>query len=162
MPNIGEIAPDFELPNQDGTRVKLSDYRGKRVVVFAFTKAGTAGCTAHACTLRDEFDELKAAHAEVITISPDSQAALAQFKRERRLPYELLSDPERKMLTDWGAYGASILGVLKLPMTMHSLWVIDENGVVVDARVGIPPGVAGQALRALQKLPTAQAAAAGD
>ncbi|MCA9908864.1 MAG: peroxiredoxin, partial [Anaerolineae bacterium] len=105
MPKIGESAPDFELPNQDGKPVKLSDYRGQRVVLFAFTKAGTPGCTAQACALRDEFDELRAADAVVLTISADSREALAHFKRNRNLPYDLLSDPEHAVLKAWGAYG---------------------------------------------------------
>ena len=162
MPNIGDIAPDFELPNQDGKMIKLSDYRGKRVVIFAFTRAGTAGCTAQACALRDEFDELKAANAEVITVSDDTQQALAQFKKNRRLPYDLLSDTQHTMLKPWGAYGASMMGIIKLPMTLHSLWVIDENGVVVESKVALTSSAVTQSLKALQKLPDAQPASAGD
>jgi peroxiredoxin Q/BCP len=152
MPQIGEIAPDFELKNQDGKPVRLSDTRGQRVVVFAFTKAGTPGCTAQACAFRDEFDELRAANATVLTISPDSVEALAEFKRSRNLPYDLLADPERTVLTAWGAYGASVLGLFKLPVTAHSLWVIDEQGVVLDAKVGVPPGAVNQALTTLRKV----------
>lgn len=153
MPKIGDIAPDFELPNQDGKPVRLSDFRGKRVILFAFTKAGTPGCTAQACAFRDEFDDLREADAVVLTISSDSQEALTQFKRNRKLPYDLLSDPQRTVLKPWGAYGASMLGVLKLPMTAHSLWVIDENGILVDEKIGIPSGAAPQALRILETLP---------
>ena len=153
MPQIGESVPDFELPNQDGKSVRLSDYRGKRVILFAFTKAGTPGCTAQACAFRDEFDDLGAANAVVLTISADSPAALNHFKRNRNLPYELLSDPDRTILKAWGAYGASMFGVLKLPMTAHSLWVIDENGILVDEKIGIPSGAVNQALRVLDTLP---------
>jgi len=153
MPQIGESVPDFELPNQDGKLVRLSDYRGKRVILFAFTKAGTPGCTAQACAFRDEFDELGDADAVVLTISSDSQEALAQFKRNRKLPYDLLSDPDRTVLKPWGAYGASMFGLLKLPITAHSLWVIDENGILVDEKIGIPSGAAHQALRILETLP---------
>ncbi|MDX2141679.1 MAG: peroxiredoxin [Chloroflexota bacterium] len=153
MPQIGETAPDFELMNQDGKPVRLSDYRGQRVVVFAFTKAGTPGCTAQACAFRDEFDELRAANATVLTISPDTVEALAEFKRSRNLPYDLLADLERTILTAWGAYGASVFGLFKLPMTAHSLWVIDEQGVVLDAKVGVPPGAVNQALATLRKQP---------
>jgi peroxiredoxin Q/BCP len=151
MVQVGQVAPDFELPNQDGKPVKLSDYRGQYVVVFAFTKAGTPGCTAQACAFRDEFDDLRAVNAVVLTVSADTQAELAQFKTERKLPYDLLSDPERKLLTAWGAYGASVFGLLKLPMTMHSLWIIDENGVVVEAKVGVPLGAVKQALGVITK-----------
>jgi thioredoxin-dependent peroxiredoxin len=156
MPKIGELAPNFALTNQDGKRVQLSDYRGQRVVLFAFTKAGTPGCTAQACAFRDEFDDLRAVNAAVLTISADSQAQLAQFKQERNLPYDLLSDPDRAMLTAWGAYGASALGLFKLPMTLHSLWVIDENGVVIQEKIGVPPGAVKAALGVLRGLPAMQ------
>ena len=156
MPKIGESAPDFELPTQDGKPVKLSDYRGQRVVLFAFTKAGTPGCTAQACALRDEFDELRAADAVVLTISADSREALAHFKRNRNLPYDLLSDPEHAVLKAWGAYGVPMLGLLKLPMTAHSLWVIDENGILIDQKLGISAKAASQAIRVLASLPRLQ------
>ncbi|MCL4248529.1 MAG: peroxiredoxin [Anaerolineae bacterium] len=156
MLQIGEPAPDFELPNQDGKPIKLSDYRGQRVVLFAFTKAGTPGCTAQACALRDEFDDLRAADAVVLTISADSQEVLAHFKRNRDLPYELLSDPDHTVLKAWGAYGMPMLGLLKLPMTAHSLWVIDENGILIDQKLGISSKAASQAIHVLAALPPLQ------
>lgn len=151
MPQVGQTAPDFELKNQDGKLVRLSDFRGQPVVVFAFTKAGTPGCTAQACAFRDEFDELRAANAIVLTVSSDSVETLAEFKRSRKLPYDLLSDPDRKMLTEWGAYGAPVLGLFKLPITAHSLWVIGADGVVVEAKVGAA-GAVTQALAVLQRM----------
>jgi peroxiredoxin Q/BCP len=151
MPQVGQTAPDFELKNQDGNPVRLSDFRGQTVVVFAFTRAGTPGCTAQVCAFRDEFDELRAANAVVLTVSSDSVETLAEFKRSRNLPYDLLSDLDRKMLTEWGAYGAPVLGLFKLPMTAHSLWVIDADGVVVDSKVGAP-GAVDQALAVLGRM----------
>lgn len=157
MPQVGQPAPDFTLKNQDGELIRLSDFRGQPVVVFAFTKAGTPGCTMQACAFRDEFDELRAANAAVLTVSADSVETLAEFKRSRNLPYDLLSDPDRKMLSEWGAYGASVMGLFKLPMTAHSLWVIDAAGVVIEAKVGVPPGAATQALSALKRIGTSTA-----
>ncbi len=155
MPRVGQPAPDFELRNQDGKLVRLSDYRGQRVVLFAFTKAGTPGCTAQACAFRDEFDDLRAANAVVLTVSADSVESLAGFKRSRSLPYDLLSDPERTMLKAWGAYGGFGVGPIKLPMTAHSLWIIDEQGVIVAEHIGVPPGAVKEALRVLQSMPAA-------
>jgi thioredoxin-dependent peroxiredoxin len=157
MPQVGQTAPDFELMNQDGKRVRLSDFRGQPVVVFAFTKAGTPGCTAQACAFRDEFDELRAANAAVLTVSTDSVEALAEFKRSRKLPYDLLSDPDHAMLSEWGAYGAPVMGIFKLPFTAHSLWVIDADGVVIDAKIGAG-GAVKQALDVLHGMKPAQAA----
>ncbi len=139
MPNIGEQAPDFALPNQDGQTVRLSDFRGKKVVIFAFPKAGTSGCTTQACGFRDAFPRIKDANAVVLGLSPDPPEALRKWKDKEQLPYDLLSDPEHKVLEAWGAwgekkmYGKSYMGVIR------SHWVIDENGVVVDAHIKVSP-----------------------
>ncbi|MCA9912939.1 MAG: peroxiredoxin, partial [Anaerolineae bacterium] len=105
MPAVGEKAPDFELPNQDGEMVKLSDFRGKRVLLFAYPKAGTSGCTTQACGLRDEFPRFEAANAIILGISPDEPKALRKWKDKEQLPYDLLSDPEHKVLEEWGVWG---------------------------------------------------------
>ena len=81
MPAVGEMAPDFELLNQKGESVKLSDYRGKKVLLFAYPKAGTSGCTTQACGFRDNFARIETADAVVLGISPDEPAALAQVDR---------------------------------------------------------------------------------
>ena len=139
MPNIGEQAPDFALPNQDGQTVRLSDFRGKKVVIFAFPKAGTSGCTTQACGFRDEFPRIQDANAVVLGLSPDKPEALRKWKDKENLPYDLLSDPEHEVLEAWGAwgekkmYGKSYMGVIR------SHWVIDEDGVVVDAHVKVSP-----------------------
>ena len=139
MPKIGEQAPDFALPNQDGEIVRLSDFRGKKVVIFAFPKAGTSGCTTQACGFRDEFPRIQDANAVVLGISPDKPEALRKWKDKENLPYDLLSDPEHKVLEAWGAwgekkmYGKSYMGVIR------SHWVIDENGVVADEHVKVSP-----------------------
>ena len=98
MPDIGEQAPDFELKNQNGQTVKLSDYRGKKVVLFAFPKAGTSGCTTQACGLRDEFPQIESANATVLGLSPDMPEELLKWKQDENLPYDLLSDPDHAVL----------------------------------------------------------------
>src|SRR5512133_3295068 len=132
MPVIGEKAPDFELRNQDGKLVKLSDFLGKKVVLFAFPKAFTGGCTTQACGLRDTFPQIQSANAVVLGLSPDQPDYLLKWKQAENLPYDLLSDPDHKVLEAWGAwgektnYGKTYLGVLR------SHWIIDENGIVAD------------------------------
>lgn len=139
MPAIGEQAPDFELKNQDGKPVKLSDFRGKKVVLFAFPKAGTSGCTAQACGLRDEFPQIKSANAVVLGLSPDSLEELLKWQRAEKLPYDLLSDPDHAVLEAWGVwgeksmYGNTYMGVIR------SHWIIGEDGTVLDAQVKISP-----------------------
>jgi thioredoxin-dependent peroxiredoxin len=135
---VGEKAPEFTLYNQDGKQVRLSDYRGQKVVLFAFAKAGTAGCTKVACNYRDEFPQIAASNAVVLGISPDSQRELKRWKMSKKLPYDLLSDPDHKVLEQLGAWGFNVFG-LKVPMTTHSLFVIDENGTIIAEQIKISP-----------------------
>lgn len=139
MPAIGEIAPDFELPNQDGKLVKLSDYRGKKVILFAYPKANTPGCTTQACGMRDNYPEIEDANAVVLGISADSPSANKKWKEGKNLPYDLLSDESHKVLEAWGIWGERSMFAVKFMGITRSHWVIDENGVVIDAQVGIGP-----------------------
>jgi peroxiredoxin Q/BCP len=152
MPNIGEAAPDFALPNQDGKTIRLSDYRGKKVILFAFPQANTAGCTVQACSFRDEFPQIEAGNAIVLGISPDPKDALKKWKQKRHLPYDLLSDPEHTVLDKLSAWGLSVFGLMTLPRTVRSYWVIDEAGIIIDAQVGVGPKESVQkALAAINK-----------
>lgn len=139
MPAVGETAPDFELLNQDGDTVKLSDFRGQKVILFAYPKAATPGCTTQACGLRDNFPMFQDKNATVIGISPDEPAALKKWQDAESLPYTLVSDPDHEVLEAWGAwgeksmYGKTYMGVIR------SHWVIDENGVIIDENLKISP-----------------------
>lgn len=139
MPAVGEKAPDFELKNQNGDPVKLSDLRGKKVVLFAFPKAFTSGCTTQACGLRDSFPRIQSANATVLGLSPDDPPDLLRWKQAENLPYDLLSDPEHRVLEAWGAwgektsYGNTYMGVIR------SHWIIDENGIIADAQIKVSP-----------------------
>jgi peroxiredoxin Q/BCP len=139
MPAKGQPAPDFELPNQDGQPVKLSDFRGKKVILFAYPKAGTSGCTTQACGFRDTFIQIEAGNAVVLGISPDEPKALKKWKDKENLPYDLLSDPQAEVLNAWGVWGEkSMYGKTYMGVT-RSHWVIDENGVVLDEQIKISP-----------------------
>ena len=139
MPAVGEQAPDFELLNQDGKSVKLSDYRGKKVILFAYPKAGTSGCTTQACGLRDNFPQFENANATVLGISPDMPDALKQWKDAENLPYDLLSDPDHAVLEAWGAWGERNMYGNKYMGVIRSHWVIDEEGKIADEQVKISP-----------------------
>lgn len=115
MPTVGEIVPDFELPNQDGQLIRLSQFRGQRVVLFAFPKAATSGCTTQACGFRDSAASLQVANAVVLGISPDAPKALAKWKAAESLPYDLLSDESHAVLEAW-APGANAA------CTARSIW----------------------------------------
>jgi peroxiredoxin Q/BCP len=137
---LNKQAPDFELVNQDGQKVRLSDFRGKKVVIFAFPKASTVNCTKQACAFRDQFLRLQAHNAVILGVGADTPDMLRAWKDNHKLPYDLLYDPDRVMLEKWGAWGTSIDIVkllLKIPPIKRSYWVVDENGVLVDMQLGI-------------------------
>ena len=139
MPSVGEKAPDFELPNQDGKLIKLSDFLGKKVILFAYPKADTPGCTTQACGFRDNFPKIQADNAVVLGISADAPKDQLKWKQKQNLPYDLLSDVDHKVLEAWGIwgektnYGKTYFGITR------SHWVIDENGVVIDEQIKISP-----------------------
>jgi len=139
MPAIGETAPDFELLNQDGETVKLSDYRGQKVLLFAYPKAGTSGCTTQACGLRDAFPQFKDVNATVLGISPDQPDALKKWQDDENLPYDLVSDPDHKILEQWGAWGERSMYGKKYMGVIRSHWVIDANGKIIDEQLKISP-----------------------
>ncbi len=139
MPKVGDVAPDFELLNQDSKPVRLSDLRGKRVLLFAYPRAGTPGCTEQACGFRDAFPRIEAANTLVLGISPDAPKDQLKWKQAENLPYDLLSDPEHKVLEAWDAWGEKSMYGKKYIGVIRSHWVIDEQGVVVDAQLGVSP-----------------------
>ncbi len=154
MLKIGKLAPDFELLNQDGKPVRLSSFRGQRVVIFFFPKANefSAGCIAQACSFRNEFDEIKAEKAVVLGISHDSVAELNAWRKNHRLQYDLLSDPGFKVHEEWGTK-MSLFGTVTLPFTNRSYFVIETDGTIADMQVGVNPmNNARKALEALRRL----------
>lgn len=139
MPVVGEKAPDFALKNQNGETVRLSDYLGQKVLLFAYPKAGTSGCTTQACGLRDNFPQFEGVNATVLGLSPDEPAALLKWQADENLPYDLLSDPDHEVLEAWGAWGEKSMYGKKYMGVIRSHWVIDEDGVVADEQVKISP-----------------------
>jgi len=139
MPKVGDKAPNFELLNQDGKKVKLSDYRGKKVILFAYPKAFTSGCTTQACGFRDRFPQIQAGNAVVLGLSPDDTELLHKWKEAEKLPYDLLSDPDHKVLEEWGAWGEKTSFGKTTVGVIRSHWVIDENGVITDENIQISP-----------------------
>ena len=139
MPSVGEMAPDFELQNQDGKRVKLSDYRGQKVLLFAYPKAGTSGCTVQACGFRDNFAQIETSNAIVLGLSPDESAALSIWIAEENLSYDLLSDPDHQVLEAWDAWGEKSMYGKKYMGVVRSHWIIGEDGKVLDAQVKVSP-----------------------
>lgn len=133
----GDKAPEFTLPDSTGTKVSLSDFKGEHVVVYFYPAAGTPGCTKQACDFRDSLAQLNDAGYRVLGISPDKPEKLAKFVEAEGLTFPLLSDPERSVLTEWGAfgekknYGRIVQGVIR------STFVIGPDGKIVKAQYNV-------------------------
>ena len=139
MFEIGETAPDFELLNSEEKPVSLSDYLGRRVVLFFYPKAGTSGCTNQACGFRDNFPSFEAANATVVGISPDEPAALAKWISAENLPFTLLSDPDHKVADQYGVWGEKSMYGRKYLGIIRSHFVIDEQGIFEDIQFKVSP-----------------------
>ena len=139
MPNPGQPFPNFELPNQDGNPVRLSSFRGRRLILFAFPKANTPGCTTQACGFRDEFPKIEAGDTAVLGVSPDTPKKLRAWKDAQDLPYDLLSDPEHTLLDALGAWGERSMYGKKYMGVIRSHWVVGEDGIVLDEQVKVSP-----------------------
>ncbi len=151
MAVIGQPAPDFELLNQNSKPVKLSDYRGRCVVIFAFPKAGTAGCTMQACAFRDTFPKIEAENAVVLGLSMDTPAELKSWHTQHNLQYDLLSDPDKQAINALGAGDNSLFGLIPMGGAKRSYWVIDDSGILIDMQIGVTPqGSVEKALKAVR------------
>jgi peroxiredoxin Q/BCP len=134
---VGDEAPAFSLPDADGKTVNLSDYKGRKVIVYFYPAASTPGCTKQACDFRDNLGQLNEAGLDVIGISPDKPEKLAKFRDAEGLTFPLLSDPERKVLSEWGTFGEKTMYGKTVQGVIRSTFVIDENGTVEVARYNV-------------------------
>jgi peroxiredoxin Q/BCP len=136
---IGDMAPDFEALTDSGERVKLSDYRGRRVVLYFYPKDDTSGCTTQACGFRDNYLEIEERDAVVLGVSPDGQASHHKFKTKYDLPFALLVDEDHSIAEKYGVwgekkmYGKTYMGILR------SHFVIDKEGKIVDVQIKVRP-----------------------
>jgi len=134
---VGDKAPAFSLPDAGGNTVKLSDFKGRKVIVYFYPAASTPGCTKQACDFRDSLAELNEAGLDVIGISPDKPEKLAKFRDAEGLTFPLLSDPEKKVLTAWGAFGEKSMYGKTVQGVIRSTFLVDEKGVVAVAQYNV-------------------------
>lgn len=127
---IGSKAPDFEVNDQDGNSVKLSDFRGKKVVLYFYPKDNTPGCTAEACNLRDNYNELRKRGYEVLGVSKDSEKSHQKFIEKQNLPFRLLADTEKKNHDLYGTWVEKSMYGRKYMGTARKTFIIDENGKI--------------------------------
>jgi peroxiredoxin Q/BCP len=129
----GDPAPTFELTTDSGTTLRLKDLAGRRVVLYAYPAAMTPGCTRQACDFRDSLSALKATGLEVVGISPDPPAKLAAFRDKESLNFPLVSDPDKAVLTAYGAYGEKQNYGRTVQGVIRSTFVIDPTGRIEKA-----------------------------
>jgi peroxiredoxin Q/BCP len=127
----GTIAPDFTLPADGGGEVSLSDYRGKKVVLYFYPKDNTPGCTTEACNFRDDYSQIIAASAVVLGVSPDSVKSHDKFKLKFNLPFALLSDPDHRVAEMYGAWGEKKMRGKTYMGIIRSTFIIDEEGRII-------------------------------
>ncbi len=135
----GNLAPNFEALSDDERPVQLADFRGKRVILFFYPKAGTSGCTTQACGFRDSFPQIEAAGATVLGISPDTPQQLARWKAAEKLPYSLLSDPDHRIADLYGTWGEKSMYGKKYMGIIRSHFIIDANGRIEDVQYKVSP-----------------------
>lgn len=129
----GDAAPAFTLTDDTGASVSLSDFAGTTVVLYAYPAAMTPGCTTQACDFRDSLSALNAAGVQVIGISPDQPAKLAKFRAKDGLTFPLVSDPDRSVLTAYGAFGEKTMYGKTVTGVIRSTFVIGPDGVIQHA-----------------------------
>jgi peroxiredoxin Q/BCP len=128
----GDKAPDFSGKDQDGHTVSLSDYQGKKLVLYFYPKDNTSGCTAEACSLRDSYQALQAKGYSILGVSPDSETSHTNFIRKYNLPFPLIADIDKNIAQLYGVwaekkmYGKTYMGILR------TTFKIDENGIIED------------------------------
>jgi thioredoxin-dependent peroxiredoxin len=134
---VGDAAPDFTLPTADGQALRLSELRGRHVVVYFYPRADTPGCTTEACDFRDNLASLQGAGYTVVGISPDTPAQLSKFAEGQSLTFPLLSDPEHAVLEQYGAWGEKTMYGKKVTGVIRSTIVVDPEGKVELARYNV-------------------------
>ena len=129
---IGDTAPDFEVKNQNGEPVKLSSFRGQKVVLYFYPKDDTPGCTAEACNIRDNYDAFLKAGYQVLGVSVDDEKKHQKFITKYELPFPLLADTEHEIVEKYGVWQEKSMYGRKYMGTMRYTFIIDENGKIAD------------------------------
>lgn len=129
--SVGDLAPAIEAVDQEGKRITLEEYRGKKLVLYFYPKDNTPGCTAESCDLRDHYKQFLEQGFDVIGVSADSEKSHQNFISKYQLPFRLISDTDKKVLQDYGAwgekkmYGKAYMGILR------KTFIIDEEGIII-------------------------------
>ena len=133
---VGDKAPEILGKDENGKDILLSDYKGRKLVLYFYPKDNTSGCTAEACSLRDRYGELQGAGYEVVGVSKDSAASHQKFKEKHALPFPLIADVDKKLLEEMGAWGEKTMYGKKTMGTIRTTFIIDEDGIIEQIFAG--------------------------
>lgn len=128
--NVGDKAPELLGVNEKGEEIRLSNYKGKKIVLYFYPKDSTSGCTAQACNLRDNYSELRQAGYEVIGVSVDSAKSHQKFIEKNALPFTLITDTDKKLVEEFGVWGEKSMYGCKYMGTFRTTFLINEEGVI--------------------------------
>lgn len=128
--NVGDKAPETLGINEKGEEIRLSDYKGKKLVLYFYPKDSTSGCTAEACNLRDNYDALRQAGYEVVGVSVDSEKSHQKFIEKNSLPFPLIADTDKKLVEQFGVWGEKSMYGRKYMGTFRTTFIINEEGIV--------------------------------
>ena len=134
--NIGDKAPEILGKDEQGRDIRLSDYKGRKLVLYFYPKDNTSGCTAEACSLRDHYGELQAKGYEVVGVSKDSAQSHQKFKEKYQLPFPLIADVDHTLLEAMGAWGEKSMYGKKVVGTIRTTFVINEEGIIEQIMAG--------------------------
>ena len=148
--DVGSLAPPFTLVNQDGEDIALSDFAGRRLLLYFYPADDTPGCTTQACQFNDELAHFNGVGVDVVGVSPDATAAHVAFRKKFSLTFDLLSDPDKEVMARYGAYGEKMLYGKKVVGVIRSTFVIGPTGRVEHAWYGVRTN--GHAARVLASL----------
>ena len=128
--NIGDKAPEFLGLNEKGEEIRLSNYKGRKIVLYFYPKDMTSGCTAQACNLRDNYKELRKQGYEVIGVSINDQKSHQKFIEKNSLPFTLIADTEQKLVQEFGVWGEKSMYGRKYMGTFRTTFIINEEGII--------------------------------
>lgn len=134
--NVGDKAPEILGKDEEGRDIRLSDYRGRKLVLYFYPKDNTSGCTSEACCLRDHYQQLQAAGYEVVGVSKDSAASHQKFKEKHELPFPLIADVDHTLLEAMGAWGEKSMYGRKTMGTIRTTFIINEEGIIEQIIAG--------------------------
>ena len=139
MPQAGDKAPDFELQDDQNNTVRLSDYRGKTVILYFYPRADTPGCTKEACAFRDDYSAYEERGVVILGASPDTVTKQAKFKEKYNLPFPLLADPDHELAEKYGVWGLKKFMGRESMGVLRTTFLIDDQGQVIEVFEKVRP-----------------------